>query len=297
MNNKGYTLIEMMITLAIFTIIMFSAFSAYTIFANNTPKVKKFSNVHSDARVALLLIEKDLKSAGFGMPGELRIASDDICSTCPNSSDRIFIADGWEIIKDFTDNNEADGTISIDNYKTISDQKLQGGYFARITANQFTGDSLIKVDDIDIDSTADNDIKAQRALIIYDTGVVEGHMINSIGNTTDITLVSGDLLASDFSQATTQVVPAIAYYIAQDNGVNWLFRNNNKVLRNVSGLQLQYGYDANGNNYIDNNEWVDTITNPVPVLLKSVKTSMRVDVQDDNRTYQFNFQTISDFRN
>ncbi len=308
-QNKGFTLIELMVAMAIFSIIMGFAVTAFTDFAKKTPKIKKFSRVNSDSKIALLLMEKDIKSAGFGMPSLLRIAIDDTCAGpdtfCITNSDRIFIADGWEIIKDFTDNGEVDGAISTANYVNIANTKASaaGGYFAQLTANVASGNTALPVNTIDIDSvdtptTTDDDFKANRALIIYDNNpnpdILEGHRIDSI----PINLLTNDGLNNNVLAATAQIVPAIVYYIAEVGGVNWLFRNNNKVLQGVSSLQFKYGYDNDASDYVENAEWIDTIpAAPDPSLLKAVKISMTVDAEDQGKTYQFNFSSISDLRN
>lgn len=319
MNNKGFSLIEMMVSMFIFGIIMAGAAATYTNFVKKNQRIKKFSEVNSDAKIALILMEKDINAAGFGMPPELRFAGDNNCAAgnpdfCQAGTDRLFIADGWEVIKDFTDNGDEDGNIATAQYVAISTQKEAGGYFSYLTVGAGAGDMAIGLNSLNIDSAdeinAGNDIKTGKSLILYNfdgatVDNVEGHRIAAVDNgVSTATLHNNDPTLNALSPwngtVGAKAVPAIAYYIAQYNGDPWLFRNNSKALKGVSDLQIQYGYDANENGYIENSEWRDTIPqDPVTGLLKSVKIQMSVGVfiEDENKTYTFNFKTINDMRN
>lgn len=319
MNSRGFSLIEMMVSMIIFGIIMAGAATTYTNFVKKNPRIKKFSKVNSDAKIALVLMEKDISASGFGMPPELRVASDNNCAAgnpgfCQAETDRLFMADGWEVIKDFTDNGDEDGNIGTAQYVAVSARKEAGGYFSHLTADAGAGDTVLRLNSLNIDSAdevnAGNDIKAEKSLILYDfdgatVDNVEGHRIASVDNGLSTATLHGNdpilnALSSWSGAVGTKAVPAIAYYIAQYNGDPWLFRNNSKVLKGASDLQIQYGYDVNENGYIENSEWRDTVPqDPVPGLLKSVKIQMsvRVFIEDENKTYTFNFNTINGMRN
>ncbi|MFQ5559644.1 MAG: PilW family protein [Nitrospinota bacterium] len=314
MNQKGFSLLEMLIAMGIFGIIMGVATSTYITFLNHLPRERKIASVNSDAKIAMLLMEKDIKTAGFGLPPELRIASDDNCtvgdtSFCVANSDRIFIADGWEMIKDFTNNGDEDGTITTAKYVTLSTVGENGGYFTTLSVDTTAGATLVPVTQMNINSgdeeanahTPDDDFKANRALILYNSALstLEGHRTTTGSN---MTLLGADALNTAIPVSGTQVVPAIAYYIAVVDGNPWLFRNNNKVLKGVSALAFQYGYDDNGNQYIEGNvipsEWKDSIPGGFTAeRLKAVRISMTVDVTVKDKTYSYNFQTITDMRN
>lgn len=319
MNNKGFTLIEMLVAVVIFGIIMAGAATTFTNFVKKNPRIKKISKVNSDSKIALMLMEKDINASGFGMPPELRVVGDNNCAAgnpdfCKGGTDRLFLADGWEVLKDFTDSGDEDGNISTAQYVAISSKKEAGGYFSHLTVGASAGATVLTLDSLNIDSAdeinAGNEINAGKSLILYDSDGatvdnVEGHRVTAVvAAAGTATLHNSDPILNALSPwngtVGTKVVPAIAYYIAQYNGDPWLFRNSNKVLKGASDLQIQFGYDANKNGYIEDSEWRDTVPpDPNAGLLKSIKIQMSVEVfvQDENKTYTFNFKTINDMRN
>lgn len=65
MNNKGFSLVEMMITLAISAIIIGAAFGSYTIIARNFQWQSDMKYMSQTARDVVEMITKDIRNAGF----------------------------------------------------------------------------------------------------------------------------------------------------------------------------------------------------------------------------------------
>ena len=64
-TNKGFSLVEMMITLAISTIVIGAAFGSYTIIARNYDWQTDMKYMSQSARTIVNMIQKDIRNAGF----------------------------------------------------------------------------------------------------------------------------------------------------------------------------------------------------------------------------------------
>ena len=64
-NEKGFSLVEMMITLAISAIIIGAAFGSYTIISRNFEWQKDMKYISQSARNVIEMIQKDIRNAGF----------------------------------------------------------------------------------------------------------------------------------------------------------------------------------------------------------------------------------------
>ena len=64
-TNKGFSLVEMMITLAISAIIIGAAFGSYTIIARNYDWQTDMKYISQSARTVINMIQKDIRNAGF----------------------------------------------------------------------------------------------------------------------------------------------------------------------------------------------------------------------------------------
>jgi len=64
-SEKGFSLVEMMITLAISAIIIGAAFGSYTIIQRNFEWQKDMKYISQSARNVIEMIQKDIRNAGF----------------------------------------------------------------------------------------------------------------------------------------------------------------------------------------------------------------------------------------
>lgn len=245
-NAKGFTLVEILISVAIFSWLIMGATYLYQNFIDASISQREKAERNTDIGIALTTIDRDIKMAGFGNPVASRVAtSTGILTALGGTSTRLFLADGWEVMCDFTDNNEDDGEISDVFYETISRKReSKGGYCATLTVGAETGDpqirvytALLDIDENENGTTTDIDLREGGSLILSE----EWHRIASIApffppdDTSIITLA--EPLTRDFP-AGSIVVPAICYYIDQFEGENWLYRNSALVIPNVENLQV-----------------------------------------------------------
>lgn len=315
-GDRGFTLVEILLSLAILSIIIIGIHQFFQNYLDASLGEKKIGELQGNVKLALNVIEQDIKTASFGMPPATRAASHNGGGVIINTTltDRLFLANGWEILRDFTNNSMEDGTIADADYADIAGQKGQqntGGYAGTLTAAANAGAASITLTDLDIDAAGapipNNDFNEGESLILYANTTIEGHRIGTIADPT-INFITGETLANNYPQATTQVVPSIAYYIANINGTWWLCRNGVRVLADVQNLQVEYGYDRDRDGAIEmpgtlGNEWVADIPSPFdPNFLMAVRVTIIVNLRHQRRfeigkTSQYTYVVTGDFRN
>lgn len=69
MKNKGFTLIELMIAMAIATVVVAVIYSAYTIQTKIYTEQGKAAEMQQNARAALMLLQKEIRMAGYNPDG------------------------------------------------------------------------------------------------------------------------------------------------------------------------------------------------------------------------------------
>lgn len=199
------------------------------------------------------------------------------------STDRLFVSDGVKIITDTAPSTIGgyypDGEVDQGDMLEVADAMVDGGQKATLTGQSSTSVSVSTTNvNFDTESCAGwysgitynlVDIRANNA-IIFGGNVsgggfeVEGHRIASVGSAPDaakkctsttgghvaspatsVTFVSGETVASTYLHDDASVaVPAVVWEVRlAEDGLYWLYRNQNKVLANVVDFQLAYGLD------------------------------------------------------
>lgn len=205
--------------------------------------------------------------------------------------DRLYIADGWSILEDITDNGAYDGNIVVtsttDYYYKVATKKEEGGYFAQLTADLSAGETSLSVDNVNInfleEATVRDDFKSDTALILCGQDSsgnysLEGVIIGAAGSVSGSTIsfAVGENNINNFditgplpSSIATKVVPAVVWYVEQKTGDNvpWLYRNQDKVLPGVIGFQASFGYDA----VADGLQWFSSVP---PALGSAIDTKV-----------------------
>ena len=108
-SEKGFSLIEMMITLAISAIIIGAAFGSYTIISRNFEWQKDMKYISQSARNVIEMIQKDIRNAGFRFEANAAITDPVKIYDAGDCCDRI------EIIYDETINKR----VKIDNLQVL----------------------------------------------------------------------------------------------------------------------------------------------------------------------------------
>ncbi len=292
-----------MVALAIISVVLVGVVGGYINFSRITGSSIELTTADAEAKLALRLMQRDLNMAGFGLPPITRVASHDGGKVISEetldvdlnndgdqeddvATDRIFIADGWEILTDVTTNGAEDGDVqsSPDFYSLIASRREKGGYRAELVEDVSAGSTLVSakvttptgdtdltlnlnvgeecsVNDCDRETSLDTDFKSQAGMILYGKNAlgeagIEGHGISFV-TPPQLEFASGESLERQYLADSSLVVPAITWYLdrKENDQVVWLYRNQHKVISNVANLQFSYGFDVDN----DGLQWSDTI--------------------------------------
>ena len=71
LNNKGYTLVEIMIAITIGLILISAASATYVVQNRSSAAQESVSEINTQSKIAIDLISREIKSAGFGNPDDL----------------------------------------------------------------------------------------------------------------------------------------------------------------------------------------------------------------------------------
>lgn len=314
-GKAGFSLVELLVGLVIVVVVLAGVGSSFNTFNRHGSQQILENEQTATVKATLQLLKRDLNMAGFGLCSENRLVDDNHYETAveneftadydPNGDgdsddniteadvnydlnddgdtsdlmyrDRLYIANGWTILEDITDNGTYDGDIvesPVDYFYKVANKNEDGGYCAILTSNASVGANYILIDNVNINSgdekTSGNDFKADGSSILFgpDTSgayFLEGIRNSGIQGSTRVNFLSGESLNNAFvvgtSPARTQIVPAISWYVEQKTGtahpdkVKWLYRGQDKVLRNVIGFQVSFGYDQDN----DGLQWAQTI--------------------------------------
>ena len=250
MREDGFSLIEIMIAVAIFSLVIGAAFQAHlTMSRANITETAKLEG-QFESTIELQILENDMKNAGFCVPDVCAIASKDSLTSLEAvdwegftsgdvggnyskiiGTDRLYLADLGEIVEDFSSDGTESGALTDGEYTTMVTVKLSSsdGYSAALSSDASIGDSSITIisgnrdiDSSDSGASDDYDFKADRALIIANTSgnPPEGRMIDS-SHSSDSTIVSfleNEAMEGAFVAADSVVAPAICYHLQKPQG-------------------------------------------------------------------------------
>jgi type II secretory pathway component PulJ len=314
-EQRGFTIVELVITMLVSVAVLAGVTSSFRNFSRHSRDSFQKNEKNAAIKATLKLLQRDLNMAGFGLPFETRLAEDNlfrqtiesdfeanyhcnadsdsddpITETCAQHDlngdgdtsdtmyqDRLYIANGWTILKDITINGDTDGDIATspqDYFYLVSNKKEKtNGYFTSLIAPVSPSASSIRVDKTNINITHEKNVSTDfkqhkdGGFILFGndgSGVpvnnLEGHFIGTITGTT-LNCSGTDTLAHTYVTADSIVVPAITWYLEKKTGVTppdtvyWLYRNTDKVLPNVIGFQVSFGYDITNNGL----EWFPTV--------------------------------------
>jgi prepilin-type N-terminal cleavage/methylation domain-containing protein len=285
-NDKGYTIVELLVVVIIMSLIIVVISNFLIDFTKHNNKQEIKSKAIEEVKEVFRIIEDDIRHAGFAYPGNnpninqsiCRFFIDDNCSVsdetfCKANTDRLFIANGWKIIRDHTLDNCPDGYIDNLTYETLA----SSDFYANITTYT-SGSKMIGVSSLDIDSTCRRiksstvlcgtshapdckDIKARESIIICGCSNSSGQnsqegrrISNIVSNALNFLLKESSLNYDNCSNGV--VLPAISWYVRKDSSSNdfWLYRNQVKVLKHAKKFNVLAGYDNNNNGIIENSE-------------------------------------------
>ena len=276
----GFTLLETIMVVLISSVLLGAVLSMFVQYSNSFSQLSAQDAMNAEVSALFKVIEKDVMMAGYGLPTRTRIASFYNYSSVDansgiNHTDRLYVADGWQIIKAITDNNEDDGRIvnTPTNYLTyITTRKASaaGGYGTQLKTDSAAGSTTLSLLALNINAGEEFTVSATdfiqgNAFIIGDNARVEGHTIASVTPPDTVVAMATNPMKQLYQSAVNHtVVPAHVWYVRKDpdgqkfsdgSPVYWLYRNSYKVLPNVTDFKIKYGYDTNN----DGIQWSNTV--------------------------------------
>ncbi len=313
MMRRAVTLVELLVAMVLALALLAAVYSFYLAFLNQNSRQRVKAETLKEVREAFRILEDDVRHAGFGYPktgcenkGICLFYVDDECNVgdetfCKDGTDRFFVADGWQVIKDFTTDHAPDGNIPDSVYEQLVSREI----FADVTSYT-DGSTFIDVDrlDVDNDSAHTKDIKMRKAIIVCgrknNNGVLqEGRRIEKIEGSGPYKLVFNskeNFLYGKYDCSASSkglVIPANVWYVRKaDDGKYWLYRNEQKVLPNVEDFQVHVGYDENGDGVVEENEWTNRGSlpdNADPKRLKFFWFEIKVAYYWKGKKYQVNY--------
>ena len=260
-GNKALTLVELLVVMVISLMVMGAVYASLSMFLKKTSTSEKKIREEEEIRLALSLLEDDIRHSGFGYlkeeNGTCLLAVDDNCGGpdkfCEPGTDRLFVADGWRMIREFTEDHCPDGNVPDDVYEALAGSAFAGN------VTSISGDTVI-VENLNVngrnlrggglcgdDDDDGSDFSGNGAAIMCgcDDNSTYGRRISSIDNSTpQIDLLSNE---EDITANCSKMVPAIIWYVRKPDDDNdfWLYRNESRVLKGIKDFQVKIGYDSN----------------------------------------------------
>ena len=221
-EQKGFTLVELMVVMVIFLFIVAGVFTAYLSQHHASVIQSQVTDMQQNARVAMDFLSKDIRMGGFGKPaGSVNGFSDSITPAINNDAT--------------SGNNILNGTDQI---------TVVTGY-----RQESTLQSAASVDSTSITLVANADqfnTTTKRYVCIEGIGPIDNYQVTSVNTSTNTLTVSPALHRAYQLGAPVLLVKAITYSV---NDAGFLTRNENSgggaqpVVPNIEDLQFAYQLD------------------------------------------------------
>ena len=269
-RNGGFTLVELMIAVAIFGIVIAQAFAVFGAQHVTYTATERSIEVQQDSRLIADAILGDLRMAGYMVPREAGVSSVDGGNGAP---DALCVSDSDpNVIKD------SEVASALDRFAGAS---LTATLGAGATSALLSTASL----DIDGDTADPVDFTTGSGIIFADDDNSHCAVITNISPPSGVntTIQFAPPTPPGFSIATTagRVTPAVYYDVSGDA----LRRNGRRLANGVEDLQLEYGVDTNGDGQLTGAELgVDVLDGLDPRDVVSVTLSVitRGDREEEN---------------
>ncbi len=233
-RQSGYSLLELMISLAIMAIVISQVLLAFSSQNDNFEKQVRVIESQQDVRTLADAILSDLRMAGYMLSTELAVGSIDGGA---GASDLICMSDPSVI-------------------NPVQAESAPEPFYGAEVLTNITGDDssvIVTAGDLDIDDDGDDDFTASNGGIIISDGLrVHCAEITGVNTSTNtISFSPATPSGVSFQQFETRAAPAIVYRV---NGTT-LTRNGIKLSSYVEDLQIQLGVDDDGDGQLEAGEF------------------------------------------
>jgi prepilin-type N-terminal cleavage/methylation domain-containing protein len=257
--QQGFTLVEILIALAILGVVIAQAFAVFGAQHRTYTGTERAIEVQQDARLAADAILSDIRMAGYMVPRQAGIGSVDGGNV---AADALCASDPGKLM----DAPVAAATARFER--------------AQLTVAVGAGDTSVTVGSLDVDGDAANpiDFAAGEGIIIADGTNSHCAVIEAIvGNRIDFDPPTpGGFAATTLSG---RAVPAIFYTIDGSD----LMRNGLRLSNQVEDLQVEFGIDGDDDGQIASGEYQDVLHGADPLDILAVRLSViaRADTEDE----------------
>ena len=264
-TQHGFTMVELLIALVIFSIVIAQAFAMFGVQHVTQAKTGRALEIQQDVRLVSDAVMFDVRQAGFLVPRVAGIASRDGGAGGP---DALCVSDSSVLA-------EAEVTAALNHFDRAGISAVAAGATA----------VTIAAGHLDIDNDGNDDFSVGAGIIISDG--VNSHCARVgpaiAGNSVQFTPAAPVAIA-----ATGRAVPAAIWQIAA--GTNNLTRNGLQLSSQIEDLQVEFGVDDDGDGQFTADEFpIDSLNenspfNSDPSEIRQVRVSVvaRTDAQDDD---------------
>jgi len=284
-RERAFTLMEFMVAVGLLGVLMIGVTSSFTFQQRTYVVVDQVAEAKQNVRVVADLIERELRNAGYMVPGTASVCGVDD----DEGPDKLYISNAQAIVA----------------MSSLPANLLTTPLGAIITTAPSSGlgagSQTIAVDTLDLDGIGGADFEEDAGIIIADrnlglTSVACG-VVTTVGaaggSTVPLQITLEDSTGALASGSELVAIPAIVYELDGDE----LKRNGITIVDQVEDFQIAWFYDLNDDGLVDPGEYIadgqgvnDTYdaTDLDGTLLRELRISVVVRTRDEdpNRTWQ-----------
>ncbi len=190
-DNKGMTLIEMMVVIVIMLICLMAVYNTFIFQQKASVREESITQIQEVGQQLLNLLRKDIMMAGYGVDKKLALYIEDGGN---NGPDRLYIND-WEF---------------------IDEDELLRGIYGQATVSNHTGTSVTLNKNLDLDGDGEDDFKFRTNTSARQWAIIG----TSLGETTvrriDGTTPPNSLTLNTSVNINDEIAPAKYYFIQND---------------------------------------------------------------------------------
>lgn len=224
-SDRGFTLVELMVSVGIFAVVTLAAFAVLTSSQKTSVTMDQTVQIQQNVRMALDLMARDIRMTGYGYPAAGALGG---CAQHMNAVDSTVVSDSISVMTMDQQIGTLGAAFTANNTITLA-----GALPSDMAVGQ-----VISVDGI-FTGTVANFSTGAKTITLFQTG----------------TVIPLNVIAPANFQTTAPVVRlACVTYTVTDGTVTppyQLMRNGVALVDGIESIQLAYGIDADGDGRID----------------------------------------------
>lgn len=292
-KNKGFTLIEILVSLAILGIVLAGIYSVYRMQHKSYIVQEQVAEMQQNERIALQMITRDIRTAGLGLAckqaGIIFTEDANGSGALDNGED----INGDTLLTTFADGQGFDGsdTIALAYYVFRPNNTVGGNSQTADNFNPTAATFHV------IDATGFTATDGDNLVIIYNQNNPCNYATVAVTNVVEASGTLTHAVGKAIENKTGGVGPDFSsgdrvrrLYTTNDGGIityeirdgYTLFRTIRKtsdpvvqpLAENIEDLQIAYGFDINGNGVVELGEWFNTPAGQDMTLLREIRVTL-----------------------